>query len=153
VEDALAAHHGAADGVVVEEVRLAEDQPLGGAVQRLEVRVLRVICSRRRHNISISKNQIKLITSFCTCVQRNNNSCQEQREQLGISLVSVRAWVPDGALDSVAFLQQQLDQPRRDVPGGAGDAHRLPVPRLHSCGGGADVDDSHLVVSNKDRRR
>jgi len=48
VEDALAALHGAADGIVVQEVGLAEDQPLGGAVQRLEVRVLRVIC-RHRH--------------------------------------------------------------------------------------------------------
>ena len=44
VEDALAALHGAADGVEVQEVGLAEDEPLGGAVQRLEVLVLRVIC-------------------------------------------------------------------------------------------------------------
>jgi hypothetical protein len=48
VEDALAALHGAADGVVVQQIGLAEDQPLGGAVQRLEVRVLRVICHTHR---------------------------------------------------------------------------------------------------------
>jgi hypothetical protein len=44
VEDAVAAVDGAADGVVVEEVGLAEDQPVGGAVERLQVRVLRVVC-------------------------------------------------------------------------------------------------------------
>ena len=46
VEDAVAAVDGAADGVVVEEVGLAESQPLGGAVERLQVRVLLVICRR-----------------------------------------------------------------------------------------------------------
>ena len=46
VEDAVAAVDGAADGIVVEEVGLAESQPLGGAVERLQVRVLRVICRR-----------------------------------------------------------------------------------------------------------
>jgi hypothetical protein len=46
VEDAVAAVDGAADGVVVEEVGLAEDEPLGGAVESLQVRVLRVICMR-----------------------------------------------------------------------------------------------------------
>lgn len=46
VEDAVAAGDGAADGVVVEEVGLAEHQPLAGAVERLQVRVLRVICTR-----------------------------------------------------------------------------------------------------------
>jgi hypothetical protein len=44
VEDAVAAVDGAADGVVVEEVGLAEDQPVGGAVERPQVRVLRVVC-------------------------------------------------------------------------------------------------------------
>jgi hypothetical protein len=43
VEHAVAALHGGADGVVVEEVGLAEDQPLGGAIQRLQVGVLRII--------------------------------------------------------------------------------------------------------------
>uniref|UniRef100_A0A0E0IJM2 Uncharacterized protein n=1 Tax=Oryza nivara TaxID=4536 RepID=A0A0E0IJM2_ORYNI len=49
VEHAVAAVEGGADGVVVEEVGLAEDQPLVGAVQRLQVGVLRVIYTETHH--------------------------------------------------------------------------------------------------------
>jgi hypothetical protein len=43
VEHAVAALGGGAYGIVVEEVGFAEDQPLDGAVQRLQVSVLGII--------------------------------------------------------------------------------------------------------------
>lgn len=47
VEHSFAAVDGAAERVVVEQVGLAEDQPLRGAVQRLQVRVLGVVFSHQ----------------------------------------------------------------------------------------------------------
>lgn len=148
VEDALAALHGAADGVVVQEVGLAEDQPLGRAVQRLEVRVLRVICMPSyRSSLEQTFNRTYVI---------DHSSASSTYICIYIT-VNKHAWVPDGALDSVSLLEQHLDEPRGDVPGRAGDAHGLPVPGLrhhHRRRGGSwgvaggisgdGVDDGHL---------
>jgi hypothetical protein len=44
VEDAVAAGEGGAEGVQVEEIGAAQGEPLLGAPQRKQVRVLAVLC-------------------------------------------------------------------------------------------------------------
>ena len=122
MEDAVAAGDGVAQRVGVEQVGPAQHKPLGGAGEAPQVRVLGVICTQ---TISASQRSTETTTP-------------PPSQELYINAGQVGTGVPDGASDGVALVEEELDDPRPDVPAGAGHAHRLPVPRggLSVCAAG-----------------
>ena len=119
MEDALAAGEGGDEAVGFEEVGAEEDEALAGAVQGSQVVVLRVPCQyRQQFMVFVLKLAIyiKLIIHSAIKEDRSRRVC-----------IAVRTRVPDGATHGVALLEEALDEPRRDEPAGAGDAHGAPM--------------------------
>jgi hypothetical protein len=126
VEDAVTACNGRRQAAEVEQVGLEQPQPLRGAVQPQQVRVLGVACMRTNRSIVIYTHTLSQ--------SLRSSSCREQRRThdgtvpwiVRVSIKNEVTGIADGAVDLVSSAgEEALDEPRGHETPRAGHAHRL----------------------------
>ena len=143
VEDAVAAGDGRRQAAAVQQVGPEQPQPLAGAVQRRQVRVLGVACTQIDRESITGRHMRELDRSTMFVHKNKKNSIDRQQKLL---LDYIYPWlkslsrcvsrkvtgIADGAVDRVpAGGEEALDEPRAHEAPRAGHAHRH--RRRHCC--------------------